>query len=186
MQLIKWISSRFSQPWFVFVAVVGLLCSATVFAQYFGGGRGGGSRGGFDRSQFPTWENTADFEHDTFTFAPNPNFGGGRACRGGGWANDYPDSDINFSFRLQQLTSMKVDPNGIVLRLTDPRLQDYPFIFMSNIQNMWLDAAESDALRQYLQNGGFLMADDFWTPSAWETCPARNATRTTGRRAPVN
>ncbi len=25
---------------------------------------------------------------------------------------DYPDSDLNFSYRLQELTSMKVDPNG--------------------------------------------------------------------------
>ena len=40
---------------------------------------------------------------------------------GGGWATDWPDSDLNFSFRLQQLTSLKVNPVPISLRLTDPQ-----------------------------------------------------------------
>ena len=29
---------------------------------------------------------------------------------GGGWHVDYPDSDLNFSYRLQELTSMEVAP----------------------------------------------------------------------------
>ena len=62
---------------------------------------------------------------------------------------------------------MQVDPNGRVLRLTDPELVDYPFIFMSNIQSMYLSEAEVTALREYLLRGDFLMADDFWTPRAW-------------------
>ena len=62
---------------------------------------------------------------------------------------------------------MQVDPNGTVLRLTDPRLFDYPFIYMSNVQSMTLSVREATALRQYLLNGGFLMADDFWAAAAW-------------------
>ena len=46
------------------------------------------------------------------------------------WATDYPDSDFNFSFRLQQLTSLKVNPDPVILRLTDDELFDYPFIYM--------------------------------------------------------
>ena len=34
--------------------------------------------------------------------------------------NDYPDADLNLSFRLQQLTSMKVDLDGRVLKLYQP------------------------------------------------------------------
>ena len=45
-------------------------------------------------------------------------FGGG--CGMGRWATDFPDSDLNFSFRLQQLTSLKVNPEPITVRLTDP------------------------------------------------------------------
>ncbi len=45
-------------------------------------------------------------------------------------ATDFPDSDLNFSFRLQQLTSLKVNPEPITMRLTDERLFDYPFIYI--------------------------------------------------------
>lgn len=106
------------------------------------------------------WDIPKSFEHDTFTF-----------CRiqfdSGQWTNDYPDSDWNFSYRLQQLTSLKVDPNAKVMRLTDEGLNDYPFIFMSNAQNISLSSAEEEALQKYFRNGGFLMVDDVWTRQAW-------------------
>lgn len=120
-----------------------------------------------DRADYPQWEIDQNFEHDVFTFArvQFDSYGGGRG--GGHWQNDYPDCDWNFSYRLQQLTSLEVDPNGKVLRLTDDELLDYPFIYMSNVQRMMLSEKEVEGLRKYLQNGGFLMADDFWTPAAW-------------------
>ena len=53
-------------------------------------------------------------------------FGGGgrrrwrvRRLRRRRWATDFPDSDLNFSFRLQQLTSLKVNPDRSRMRLTD-------------------------------------------------------------------
>ena len=54
---------------------------------------------------------------------------GGRAVAAAG-LTDFPDSDLNFSFRLQQLTSLKVNPEPITMRLTDERLFDYPFIYI--------------------------------------------------------
>ena len=48
-------------------------------------------------------------------------FWGGR----GNWTTDTPDSDLNLSFRLQQMTSMKVDPDGRYIHLTDPELIDH-------------------------------------------------------------
>ena len=51
--------------------------------------------------------------------------------RGGGkWATDYPDSDLNFSFRLQQLTSLETDPHGKILDLTDDAIFDHPWLYM--------------------------------------------------------
>jgi hypothetical protein len=97
--------------------------------------------------------------------------GGGRRSRGGGgWATDYPESDLNFSYRLQQLTSLKVDPNPKVVRLTDPELFDYPFVYMIEPSNggLYFTEPEITALRRYLMNGGFLMVDDFWGDYAWE------------------
>jgi hypothetical protein len=126
------------------------------------------------RSEYPQWKIDPGFERDVFTFVRieyssgrGGQYGGGRGGSFGGWRNDYPDCDWNFSVRLQQLTSMKVDPNGRVIRLTDPTLFGYPFIFMTNMGGMSLDESEQLALRRYLLNGGFLMADDFWAAAEW-------------------
>ena len=117
------------------------------------------------RSDYPEWKIEEEFQHDVFTFVRvqfDSGYGPGR-----GWDNDFPDCDWNFSVRLHELTSMQVDPNGKVVRLTDSELFDHPFIFMSNVGRMYLSNHEILALRRYLLNGGFLMADDFWTPQQW-------------------
>lgn len=115
----------------------------------------------------PTWTNTAGFEKDVFTFARVRYFQGGRGGRGG-WSTDLPDSDLNLSFRLQQMTSVRVDPDGRLLRLTDPDLADYPFLYIVEPGGLWLSDDEIAALRKYLLNGGFLMLDDFWGEDEWE------------------
>lgn len=121
-----------------------------------------------DRSQYTTWEIESQFKDDVFTFVrvKYDSFGGYRPGRQ--WDNDYPDCDWNFSARLHELTSMKVDPNGKVIRLTDDELFDHPFIFFSNINQMDLSENEVAALRKYLFKGGFMMADDFWAPQSWK------------------
>ena len=86
---------------------------------------GNGSR--VYRGQVPDWTVDDQFKHDVFTFA-RVRYDSWR--RGGKWATDYPDSDLNFSFRLQQLTSLKVHPDGAIVELTDPKLFDYHFIYM--------------------------------------------------------
>jgi hypothetical protein len=128
-----------------------------------------------DRNGVPTWDLDPDFRHDVFTFVRieygSTRWGGGRRGgrgRGGGWATDYRDSDLNFSFRLQQLTSLKVDPEGLVLRLTDEALFDHPFIYIIEPGRLYFDPAEAAALRRYLLSGGFLMVDDFWGDDEWE------------------
>ncbi len=115
----------------------------------------------------PAWTNPPGFKYDTFTFA-RIIFNSIPAQGWLGWANDYPDADLNLSYRLKQFTSMKVDPDGRVLKLTDPDLYDYPFIWMSHPQAMNLGAGEVRNLRQYLMNGGSLMVDDFWGDYAWD------------------
>lgn len=127
--------------------------------------RGRGRRSAPDRSEYTTWEIEKEFADDVFTFVRIQfDSGGGR---GGGWANDYPDCDWNFSIRLHELTSLKVDPNGKVVRLTDPELFEYPWVFMSNVNRMNLTADEVEAMRKYCLKGGFVMGDDFWAPQAW-------------------
>ncbi len=120
-----------------------------------------------DRRGVESWEVVPGFKDDTFTFVriAYQSWGGGWYDRR--WDIDGPDSELNFSFRLQQLTSIKVNPEPIVLTLTDPRLFDYPFIYIVEPGYLEFSNDEVQALRHYLLTGGFLMVDDFWGEAEW-------------------
>ncbi len=121
-----------------------------------------------DRRGVPMWEHDQRFQHDSFTFARVIYNSYGRGWGAEKWRTDYPDSDLNFSLRLQQLTSMKVNPQPVQLKLTDPRLWDYPFLYMIEVGDIALDETEITAMRKYCLSGGFLMVDDFWGDYALE------------------
>jgi hypothetical protein len=123
-----------------------------------------------DRRGVPDWEVDPEFKNDVFTFVRVRwgGWGGRRGRGGGGWQTDYPDSDLNFSFRLQQLTSLKVNPQPKVLELTDDELFDHPFLYMIEPGSLIFTDEEVVALRRYLLSGGFLMVDDFWGEEEWE------------------
>ena len=63
---------------------------------------------------------------------------------------------------------MEVNPNGLILELTDPELFNYPFIYIVEPGSLRFTEDEVTALRQYLLNGGFLMVDDFWGEREWQ------------------
>ncbi len=123
----------------------------------------------------PEWQNDPEFKSDVFTFVRiryTSDYGGYYSRYRGrrGWdkcMTDYPDSDLNFSFRLQQLTSLKVNPVPIILELTDERLFKYPFIYIVEPGHLLFSGEEVLMLRRYLNNGGFLMVDDFWGGREW-------------------
>ncbi len=119
----------------------------------------------------PEWMNPKSFEKDTFTFTriryTSGGGGYGRRSRGGGWDTDLPDSDLNLSYRLQQMTAVKVDPDGRIVNITDPDLHEFPWTYIAEPGAMSLSEQEVTGLRKYLLNGGFLMLDDFWGESAW-------------------
>ena len=120
-----------------------------------------------DRGGVPVWENDERFKRDVFTFV-RIKYSSYGDYRFGKWATDYPDSDLNFSFRLHELTSLDVDPNGKILELTDDALLDYPWAYLIEPGRMFLDEAEVEGMRRYLLNGGFIMVDDFWGEAEWE------------------
>jgi hypothetical protein len=133
---------------------------------------GDGDEHDYDRGGVPVWDVDPEHPQDLFTFVriKYPSYGRrgwGRRRGGGSWMIDYPTSDINFSWRLSQLTSLKVNPHPKVLELTDPALYDYPFIYIIEPGSMSLTEPEGAALRRYLLAGGFLMVDDFWGEYEW-------------------
>jgi hypothetical protein len=112
-----------------------------------------------DRDGTPTWDMGKTMPKDGFTFVRIQYPSRYRPMK---WITDWPDADLNLSYRLQELTSLRVNPNPEMLELTDPRLADYPFIYIVEPGDMELEDEQVAALRKYLLNGGFLMVDDFW------------------------
>ncbi len=124
------------------------------------------------------WQGGRQFEMPERDIFPDGNF---TFCRirytsWGGWQKwsiDYPDSDVNFSQRLSELTSLKVnrDAHGgvqhVVIDLMDDALFNYPFIYMIEVGELVLSLEERARLRDYLLRGGFLMVDDFWGEDEW-------------------
>jgi hypothetical protein len=160
------------------LVMMSLSATATLAQRYYGRGR----RGYDGQRVVPNWQPDKEFSQDVFTFVRiqyssgygGRGFGGrgrgrgyGYGPGGGNWATDYPDSDLNFSYRLHQLTAMEVNPDGLILELTDPELVNYPFIYMLECGRLVFSDAEVEALRRYLLNGGFLMVDDFWGEAEW-------------------
>jgi hypothetical protein len=123
-----------------------------------------------DRNGVSNWPVDPQFKSDVFTFvrlrytsAPRyARFDDGMPKTGGGWKNDWPSSDLDLSYRLQQMTSLKVNPEPVTLQITDERLFNYPFLYIIQVGRLQLTEQEVQILRRYLLNGGFLMADDHW------------------------
>lgn len=93
-------------------------------------------------------------------------YSGGSGFRRSGWATDYPEADIWITNVLRRLTGVDVSPYDNVVRLDDPELRRFPFIYAVEVGSMGLSPAEVQGLREYLLAGGFLMVDDFW--GSWE------------------
>lgn len=125
-------------------------------------------------TQAPAWTNPPGFERDVFTFArvifQSDDVRGSRRRFGPrlGWWVDYPDADLNLSYHLQQLTSIRTDPDGRVLKLTDPAVFDYPLLYLEHAGYMRLEDEEIAALRKYLASGGALFVNDFWSSREWD------------------
>lgn len=145
------------------VLAILLLVASAVYAQ----------RGRFGFSRAARYATLEDFDSGSFQF-----------CRvvfreiqngdGGNWSVDWPRADVNLSIRLSELTKSPVsrdsrgDPQPLLVTLTDSVFFHCPFIMMTEVGNIFLDETETKNLREYLQKGGFLWADDFWGEYAWQ------------------
>jgi hypothetical protein len=91
---------------------------------------------------------------------------GNRGYRGSaGWAHDYPDADVNLTTIIGELTSIdtrKLPAGGNVLGFEDPRLYQFPIIYVSEPDEWFVTEGEAKGLRTYLTKGGFIIFDDFF------------------------
>jgi hypothetical protein len=85
----------------------------------------------------------------------------GRLQYGGGgdwYAN--PSSLPNLLAAVRERTGLVVADRERAVKLTDPGLWDLPYLYMTGHGNVTLSDDEVRLLRRYLENGGFLHADD--------------------------
>jgi Domain of unknown function (DUF4159) len=81
--------------------------------------------------------------------------------RRGWWRQDWPEAEIHFVQNLGRLTRINAG-ESVTVRLTDPELFDYPWLYATQVGYWDLGDEEIAQLREYLLRGGFLMADDYW------------------------
>jgi len=78
---------------------------------------------------------------------------------GGDWYAN-PSSLPNLLAAVDERTGLSVAPRERVVRLTDADLWDLPYLYMTGHGNVAFSTAEVALLRRYLEQGGFLHADD--------------------------
>lgn len=84
------------------------------------------------------------------------------------WATDFPKAELQFLVVARRVTNLDAFPAENAVRLDDPELRRYPFLYAVEVGQMALTDAEVAGLRSHLLAGGFLVADDFWGTAEWE------------------
>ena len=78
---------------------------------------------------------------------------------GGDWYNDQ-SAEVNLLNFIQQNTNIKTDARYQFVDLSSDEIFSYPFLFMTGHGNVVFSSDETERLRMYLENGGFLYIDD--------------------------
>jgi hypothetical protein len=108
--------------------------------------------------------------HHEFTFARAAYSGTGWGW--GSWSTDFPKADRQFLIGVQRLTRIDAYGGEHAVRLDDPELLRYPFLYAVEVGRMALTEDEVLGLRRYLAAGGFLLVDDFWGSWEWDVFEA--------------
>lgn len=79
---------------------------------------------------------------------------------GGDWYND-PSAEVNMMDYLKKNTMIDVDePKFYSVDVSSNDIFNYPFIFITGHGNVSFSDSEVKRIREYLERGGFLYADD--------------------------
>jgi Domain of unknown function (DUF4159) len=93
--------------------------------------------------------------------------GGGRRWRGGSWATDYPKADRQFVQGVRRLTRIHTKSVEQVVDINSDEIFTVPWLYAVEVGRWHLDDRQIVRLREYLDRGGFLMADDFHGSDEW-------------------
>jgi hypothetical protein len=85
-----------------------------------------------------------------------------------GWSYDYPDMEQNLTAIMNEITSLRVHPDGSnIFRMDDPELLKHPIAYLSEPGYWYPTDSEAAGLRNYIAKGGFVIIDDFHFAEEW-------------------
>jgi hypothetical protein len=126
---------------FLVIAVI-LLVSCIAAAQ-FGGGR-------------MRVQQNYDVPQTEFVFAR------WQYASGNGWTHDYPDAEEHFNQLMSEATKLSVEKLSYkIVPMESDEIFDYPFAYISEPGQMYLNDQEVKNFREFVDRGGFVMLDDF-------------------------
>lgn len=78
---------------------------------------------------------------------------------GGDWYND-PQEEVNLLSFIRASTPVDVDPTYEFVEATSEKFFTFPLVFLTGHGNVSFSEVEVQRIRTYLENGGFIYADD--------------------------
>ena len=83
------------------------------------------------------------------------------------WTQDYPRADRHLAQAMRRLTRINVRSAEQVTSLDDDDVFNWPWIYAVQVGEWGLTQKEGTKLREYIQRGGFFMADDVHGNAEW-------------------
>jgi hypothetical protein len=85
------------------------------------------------------------------------------------WTQDYPRADRHFLRAIRRLSRIDARSVEQPVNLDDgDDVYNWPWLYAVQPGRWDLTDAQAAKLRDYINRGGFFMADDFWGPAQWE------------------
>ena len=102
-----------------------------------------------------------------YTPLPGGNWAGGSPS----WVHGYPLAEQNLLRIMREISLLDLHADDVnVVTLDDPALFKYPIAYIIEVGWWSPTPREAEALRAYLEKGGFLIVDDF-KPEGWRGLP---------------
>ncbi|MGB7217493.1 MAG: DUF4159 domain-containing protein [Vicinamibacterales bacterium] len=142
----------------ILMAGAALLCLTGAILAQRGGGFGGRPSGPFNVRPNAPYDGRFTFVRISYDPAP-----GGYWYRGlPSWSHGYPISEQNLMKIMNEVSYLGAhDEDFNTVTLDDPELFKYPVAYIIEVSWWTMTDRGADALRAYLQKGGFVIVDDF-------------------------
>ena len=130
-----------------------LLTAVAAVAQF-----GGGPRGPFHEYPNIPYDGQFTFVRLKYTHGPGGNWYGGWPA----WGHGYPVAEQNLMRIMREISYVNPHADEInALTVDDPALFHYPLAYIIEVDWWAMTDREADALRAYIEKGGFVIVDDF-------------------------